>query len=530
MQNILEKIDFKKIRQLKKEIIILIAIIFIGSFLRFYDFSDLLRFNNDQVRDAQIVEAMHSNGDFPLLGPKAGGTKFQLGPAFYYLEYISGFLFGFSPAGMAFFIPLLSTISIYLFYLFFKKIFSANITLFLTFLYAISFYAVRYSHFAWNPNAIPFFVLAFLLLLRLLVKRKNSVRNSFFLGIIIGIGIQLHTTLLILMPATALVFLAIQCFKNKKIVYIKEVLISIIVLLIINTPFIMESFSNSGENIREFFSGADVKTSSKSIIKQLKSGLEFFLQGSAYYLTGLEPQNNWTNISKLLKSKSLIEIFSFIGSIIIFFSGILIAGRELFFKKNYRNTSSRNFLLISAIFFLLSFGLFFIIGNELNIRFFIILLFVPYLFLGFLIKYIFTKFILLEKIQIISLIILGLILFVPNIYIFSKTYNLENYTLPDSTYGGVSLGELKSICQTVQKNNPANQTAIIENFEYKRSLNYVCTKNNLKIEFSKNPDGNLFFLIVRNKNVSENLKEYQQDYSVQTAVAKRFTILTITKK
>jgi len=530
MQNILKKIDFKKIRQLKKETVILIAIIFVGAFLRFYDFGDLLRFNNDQVRDAQIVEAMHSDGDFPLLGPKAGGTKFKLGPAFYYLEYISGFLFGFSPAGMAFFIPLLSTISIYLFYLFFKKIFSVNITLFLTFLYAISFYAVRYSHFAWNPNAVPFFVLTFLLLLGLLIERKNPVRNSIFLGIIMGIGIQLHTTLLILMPVTALVFLAIQCFKNKKIVYIKEVLISIIVLLIINTPFIMESFSNSGENIHNFFSGADVKTSSKSIAKQFKSGLEFFLQGSAYYLTGLEPQNSWTNISKLLKSKSLSEIFSFIGSVIIFFSGIIIAGRELFFRKNRQNSPSYNPLLISALFFVLSFGLFFIIGDELNIRFFIILLFVPYLFLGFLIKYIFEKFVLKDKIQIIALIIFGLILFIPNIYIFSKTYNLKNYTLPDSTYGGVSLGELKLICQDIQENNSNKETAIIENFEYKRSLQYVCAKNNLKIEFSKNPDSNLFFLIVRNKNVPENLKEYQQNYSVQTAVAKRFTILTITQK
>ncbi|KKP84220.1 MAG: hypothetical protein UR83_C0025G0023 [Candidatus Moranbacteria bacterium GW2011_GWF2_35_54] len=109
-----------------------------------------MRFNNDQVRDAQIIDAMHSGENFPLFGPKAGGTKFNLGGAFYYLEYLSGAIFGFSPAGIAFFIPLLSIASIYLFYLLFKKIFSINITLGLTFLYAISFYAIKYSHFAWN--------------------------------------------------------------------------------------------------------------------------------------------------------------------------------------------------------------------------------------------------------------------------------------------------------------------------------------------------------------------------------------------
>ncbi|KKP72503.1 MAG: hypothetical protein UR65_C0014G0016 [Candidatus Moranbacteria bacterium GW2011_GWE2_35_164] len=92
--------------KITKSILILVIIIVIGAFLRLYDFNDLLRFNNDQVRDAQIIDAMHSGENFPLFGPKAGGTKFNLGGAFYYLEYLSGAIFGFSPAGIAFFIYL----------------------------------------------------------------------------------------------------------------------------------------------------------------------------------------------------------------------------------------------------------------------------------------------------------------------------------------------------------------------------------------------------------------------------------------
>ena len=73
-----------KFTKANKGNIILLLIILFGAFLRLYNFEELLRFNNDQVRDIQIVEQI-KNGEPIYLGPKAGGTKFNLGPAFYYL-------------------------------------------------------------------------------------------------------------------------------------------------------------------------------------------------------------------------------------------------------------------------------------------------------------------------------------------------------------------------------------------------------------------------------------------------------------
>ena len=93
---------------------------------------------------------MIEKNDFPLLGPKAGGTKFNLGPAFYYMEYLSALIFGNNPAGIATFIVILSILSIPLFYYFFRFFFQRNICLILTFLYAISFYAIKYSKFAFR--------------------------------------------------------------------------------------------------------------------------------------------------------------------------------------------------------------------------------------------------------------------------------------------------------------------------------------------------------------------------------------------
>jgi len=202
-----------KFTKANKGNIILLLIILFGAFLRLYNFEELLRFNNDQVRDIQIVEQI-KNGEPIYLGPKAGGTKFNLGPAFYYLEYLSGLIFGFSPTGIAFFIPLLSIASIYLFYILFKKIFSQKITFTLTFLYAISFFALKYSHFAWNPNPTPFFVLSFLLLIYQIRENQNW-KKFLLLGLIIGIGIQLHTTLLVAMPIFTFLTLGYFILKKK---------------------------------------------------------------------------------------------------------------------------------------------------------------------------------------------------------------------------------------------------------------------------------------------------------------------------
>ncbi|KKP68901.1 MAG: hypothetical protein UR66_C0003G0166 [Candidatus Moranbacteria bacterium GW2011_GWE1_35_17] len=525
--------------KITKSILILVIIIVIGAFLRLYDFNDLLRFNNDQVRDAQIIDAMHSGENFPLFGPKAGGTKFNLGGAFYYLEYLSGAIFGFSPAGIAFFIPLLSIASIYLFYLLFKKIFSINITLGLTFLYAISFYAIKYSHFAWNPNVIPFFILAFLLLLSRIVSQSNqdainrasTYLDFIFLGIIIGISAQLHTTLLILMPLMTLLTILYAYFKKINI-SLKNIFLLIFFFILINIPFVYGNFLDHGENLREFLAGTSTKTgASLSIVKNTAADIKFFLQGSSYYLTGIEPQKNWSNVIKLIKSHNLTELSLFVFSLIIFFGGIYL----LFSKKTQANrrTIANDTILILSTFTLLAFLFFLLIGNELNLRFFIILSFLPYLFLGAISQYLSEKINSLQIKAILFLSVLAILIF-SNLNMFTKTYNLNNYRAPQSAYGGISLGELNELCLKMDnalKSKPgASQTAFIDSFEFKRSLTYVCAKTNLALEeFSSGEliGAQLFFVIVENENIEKNIQKYTNSFKLENSQKiKRFTLLT----
>lgn len=508
-----ELASFLSSPKIKKATVILITILIIGAFLRLYDFDSLLRFNNDQVRDMQIVENI-KNGEFVFLGPKAGGTKFNLGPAFYYLEYLSGLIFGFSPVGIAFLTPLLSIFSIYLFYLLFKKIFPANISLVLTFLYAISFYAIKYSHFAWNPNLVPFFIFSFLLLI-LKIKGNSNWKSFFLLGLTIGLATQLHTTLLVLMPLLTILFLGYLYLKNKPDFKWSNISLLLAIIFISNLPFIYGDWVNNWDNAKEFISGIGTKTGSdSSLAKNTLNTFQFFLQGTSYHLTGIEPQKNWINIFKLLKSKSLSELLLFLSSLAIFTCSIYLLFKD---KSKLKN----NFPLILLLGYTFLAELIFLpLGNELNIRFFILLQFLPYLLLGLILDFIF-KSSLSIKIKISLVTFLVLFLTVLNLNIFYKTYTLDNYSAPESAYGGISWGELKEICLNIKnlsQEKSLENIYLIKDFEYKNSLKYACQKENIDLEFISKSDLSqypTFFDIIKDDSSPSNNGLIKEKISIQ---------------
>ncbi len=534
--------------------IILLTIILFGAFLRLDDFSNLARFNQDQVRDAQIIDAMAKGESLPLLGPKAGGTTFKLGPAFYYLQYLSGIIFGFTPSGIAFFVPILAIFSIGLFYLLLRNIFSAKISLTLTFLYAISFYAIKYSRFAWNPNSIPFFLFAFILLLLPIISRKAKTYHHLLLGLVIGIGMQLHTTMLILMPLFLfLVYFYAFCkdselkinFSIKKLAksdikfkkinpvkILKGLLVSLLIIIVLNLPFFVYDFQYEGRNIKAFFAGAGTKTEKTvSFPKKILLDTQLFAQGSTYVLTGYEPQKNWLNPIKLLRSKSLSEI-----SLAVFSSSLLLVGAYLLYRRirKEKDGTAKNTLLIVASFSILSFLLFLPLGNELNIRFFITLIFLPFILLGLILEKISQKY---NKILLLALLAFILSFFFLNINTYSKTYDLENYRAPESAYGGISVGEAEKIAKFIlDKSNQAQKNPYYEKFEFSRSVVYFAQKDGVKVSAysEKNglPENGMLFVIAKKESLDKLLKEKNRNYEIidSFSIGRFFVIALLPKE
>jgi len=145
------------IKQNPREAAILLLIIFVGTFLRFYKIDEYMTFLGDEGRDAIVVRRLLAEQDLILVGPGTSIGNMYLGPLYYYMMAIPLFLAGYSPVGPAIQIAILSVITLFLVWLVGRQWFGKTAAMIATFFYAIAPTVVKYSHSSWNPNIMPFF-------------------------------------------------------------------------------------------------------------------------------------------------------------------------------------------------------------------------------------------------------------------------------------------------------------------------------------------------------------------------------------
>ena len=170
--------------------IILIFILAIASFYRFYHIMDYMTFLGDEGRDVLIVyKILH--GDLTLLGPTASVGGFFLGPIYYYFMAPFLWLFNYNPVGPAIMVALFGIATVWLIYKVGKEFFGSSVGLIAAGLYAISPLVVTYSKSSWNPNLMPFFSLLTLYLIYKALQ-KNNIKLLLISGFLFGITMQLH--------------------------------------------------------------------------------------------------------------------------------------------------------------------------------------------------------------------------------------------------------------------------------------------------------------------------------------------------
>ena len=379
----------------------LALIVLVGLFLRSYNLHDWLYFYPDQMRDVTIV------GDFvsgktllPLLGFKAASTNFELGAMYYYFQIISGEIFGVTPSTMAYPDVFFGVLSILLLYYFLKRYFSVNVALALTGLYSVSFYAIRYSRFAWNTNPIPFFVILFLLALLEFLYAKNETHWKWIvsIGIALGVGVQLHTVLLILLPIT--LFGVVIYFFYKKSYPWKKIIIILLIALFLNTGQIISEINRGFKNTKYFFDVLNDRSPGDSggIFGNLATNVVCHAQANVLYVSSLENNDNCDSLSYLKNGDYLMQgkkvIVATLGSV-LFGLILLIAGYWLliyYFRKE-RDEKRKLFLGLILGYALMAFLIILpIIGHNGQVRYWLPVIFLPFLFLGLVWKYFVEKF------------------------------------------------------------------------------------------------------------------------------------------
>ena len=391
--------------KIPKFVWILLLITAVGVFLRTYNLREWLYFYPDQARDAVIVEEVVNEGkSWPLMGAIAASTKFKIGPMYYYFQIISAKIFGTGPEIMVYPDLFFAILSIPLFYYFLNFYFRRNLSLALTGLYAVSFYMVEYSRFAWNPNPIPFFVLVFLISLRkfLVYKEKTHWLWIILIGAVLGISVQLHTLLLMLFPAM-LFFVFVYLLWKKSLAWKKWAVIFAIAVFL-NVPQIIsereENYANTKVFLKIFSHSSD--KGQENLAHNIKAGIFGYAQANAHILTSLGDKLDFQFLSYVsqkikyrVKYQAVFKPLDYLIFLGIFASVLfLLFGHwklVRLFKKE-KNEERKYFLGLLFLYSFLSFLIMLPIMDSLALRYFIHLTFIPFLFLGFLVDYLKEKF------------------------------------------------------------------------------------------------------------------------------------------
>ena len=207
------------IRKYWRDILGLVPIIILSSFLRLDNIRGYQVFLGDQGRDVLVVKRMIVDGDWTFIGPTASVGGFHLGPLYYYMMLPALWLSNLDPVGPAIMVAVFSILTNVLIYAYARKFVNLTAAIIAGSLFAVSHLVVEYARSSWNPNILPFFsVLLIWCWTEVFSQSTKKTLGWFFLiGLILGSVIQLHYAALILIfmsVALYLLYITKQLFSH----------------------------------------------------------------------------------------------------------------------------------------------------------------------------------------------------------------------------------------------------------------------------------------------------------------------------
>jgi len=311
----------------KPQTFVLLAILILAAYLRFWRISDYMTFLGDEGRDMLVVKRMIVDHKWTLLGPTASVGGFFLGPVYYYFMLPFLWLWRLDPTGPAVMVALFGTATVYLVYRIGRDFFSEWVGLGAASLYAVSPVVIAFSRSSWNPNVVQFFST---LLIYLLWKAERDQNPSHFLllGMTIGIGLQLHYLFSFLGAVTFLWFY----FLKVKYPLIKSVGLTAVGFVVGYAPFLLfelrHGFPNTIALFRFLLEGKETGFTVSAFIKTA-ADVSFRLFGR---LLLRYPQPEWWE-----KFSPVARSAWNCGTLLLLFTGV---GTALFFAVNRKTTSS----------------------------------------------------------------------------------------------------------------------------------------------------------------------------------------------
>jgi hypothetical protein len=224
---------FKKIDKTfnKQGLVLLIFILFLGFVFRIVNFSQNYYYGIDEelmnLIQKQIALAQH----FPMVGSFSAIGSFLL-PYFYYIGALILKVSNLSPIGQGYFAAILGVISSFFIFRLGTKLINQKIGLLSAFFYSTSFLMVLFDRRFWHISISP--LLTILTILFLHSIKKGNLKFVYLLMLTLLAGWSTDYVNLILF-----LFVIVMWFLWKLPILKKEVMISIVLFLVLNTPLLI---------------------------------------------------------------------------------------------------------------------------------------------------------------------------------------------------------------------------------------------------------------------------------------------------
>ncbi len=178
--------------------VFLAVILLVGAIFRLGELS-LMEFRHDSAYWALDAYRILHGGYLPLVGQQVGSVQVDLynGPVLSYITALVFLLFGYQPVFMAMFIAMCNVAGIFFTFLLGQKLYSRKVGLIAALLMSLSPWLVLYGRMFWPQALFPALIpLSFLVLIS--AVEKNKIFGALIYGILLGVGLQLHLSIMAL--------------------------------------------------------------------------------------------------------------------------------------------------------------------------------------------------------------------------------------------------------------------------------------------------------------------------------------------
>ncbi|MCL4374578.1 glycosyltransferase family 39 protein [Patescibacteria group bacterium] len=219
-----------------------LSVVALVIFLHLYRVAGLFYFGIDEEYQSLLGWAQVKDFHPIWIGLSAANTGFYLGPGLVYWHALLLWLSHGDPVVLAYAAALTGIVTITVFYLVGRDLFSRRVALIATALYGLSAFIVQYDRRFWNSTCVP---LAAILIYWTLVKIEKHPRFLLLLAFLAGAILHIHASLFLFLPL--LVFFALKTVIRHR-PPILLMLASAFVFLLVYSPLLVFDFSHHFDN------------------------------------------------------------------------------------------------------------------------------------------------------------------------------------------------------------------------------------------------------------------------------------------